>query len=530
MVKKSDKVLIVSANGYGNAGDDICAEAAKIIIRQATPEAEIKITSPPLDEDSVAWANFIVLGGGGIVYDANKDNMENYLQYVDRALKDNKLAVGIGLGEQGIVTKPGAKRYVKTFEAMDLVTFRSRADAKRLSDLGMNDGLAIPAQDLAFSYDYSSYAQLHKLKNLLSRAVYRRKPKLALVLSNQEHLVNDLKLAFSKKEKENALHFRELLEKNMSALTKKYRVTIVSQSRDDIELAERLTKEYDCKLHLYKDVSDLKKLLRMFALQDVVITQRFHGLIFSLMMGVPVIALGYHGQKQYKLLRDLQLENKLLQYHEPEKIKHFIENELQRSPSGLIGGKRALLLDETHRNFINATTDINHRRLQQVVAGGKSSYAFIDKIWPERYNVIAKLVGKDKKVLDVGAGEEYLKFWIAPKSYYAVDIHKCTPNTIVADLNKMPIPKIEDNLDVVVAQGLFEYLKHPQRVMEQVHDYANTFITTVYISDKKMKLWTNNFTKEEFEGLLEKAGWKIKETVKVPRTKQYVYLCEAGKK
>lgn len=325
------KYTIASANGYGNAGDDICMVSCETIIKRCDPAASITVTSPPFVEDAVKNTDFIVLGGGGIIYDANKANMENYLQYVEYGIKHGKKTAALGVGEQGIVTKEGASRYADVLGKSNLVTVRSKTDAERMKKIGITNVIA--TQDLAFSYDYRPYAKMSKAlelkgriqRRLQSKARIVGKKKLGIVLSNQEHMVNDLKLAFSKKEKENALHFRESLGAHLDSITKNYDVTLIVQSRDDVGLAAEYAYRYKLKVHTYKKVGDLKKLLRTFAKQDIILTQRFHGVVFSLQIGVPVIALGYYGQKQYKLLKDLGAEDKLVMYHQPEQIEKLVD-------------------------------------------------------------------------------------------------------------------------------------------------------------------------------------------------------------
>ena len=357
------KVLIASANGYGNAGDDMCALMAQHYVREAHPRARVKVTAPPFDDDAAAWADAFVLGGGGIVYDANPDNMENYLEYMDYGQERGKITVGIGLGEQGIVTKKGAKRYADSFNKAELITVRSTLDSKRLKDCGVKEPQA--TQDLAFGFDYAPYAKRYAKKQARrAKARLKQKPKLGVVLSNQEHLVNDLKLAFSKEEKKNALQFKNSFEKALPKLMETYDVTVITQSRDDLDMAASMVRHYGVKVHSYRDHKDMHKLLKVYADQDIVLTQRFHGAIFSLMMGIPVVILGYHSQKQYKLLKDMKLEKRLLMYHEPKKLDKLMADMTKSSPHL---EDYAIKLTDEERSFIDTTAAQNKKLLTQAL-------------------------------------------------------------------------------------------------------------------------------------------------------------------
>jgi polysaccharide pyruvyl transferase WcaK-like protein len=356
------KVLVASANGYGNAGDDICAVVSQELARKAGKQVKVKVTAPPFDESLAEWSDAVMLGGGGIIYDANIENMENYLAYVDYGLKHTKITVGLGLGEQGIISAAGEKRYKAAFNKMDLLTVRSTLDANRLKKFGVKTVEA--TQDLAFSFDYSHYRKKANKAIARKQKLGNKKPKLGVVLSNQEHLVNDLKLAFSKEEKVNALHFKNSFEKNIEHIADKFDVTIITQSRDDLEMAELYKREYGVKVYSYKKVGDLHKLLKLYAKQDLVLTQRFHGAVFSFMLGIPAIVLGYHGQKQYKLLHDMGIADRLVMYHKPDELESLLHN-LSVHSKDL--SKKIITLNQKQRNFLISTAKQNEDKLAKVL-------------------------------------------------------------------------------------------------------------------------------------------------------------------
>ena len=357
-------VLIASANGYGNAGDDICAVVSQMLVRASGKHVKVKVTAPPYDDHLAKWSDVLILGGGGIIYDANKENMENYLAYIDHGLEYDKKTVGLGLGEQGIVTKAGEKRYKGAFNKMDLLTVRSTLDAKRLQDFGVKTVEA--TQDLGFSFDYTHY-RAKAARRRARKGEYKliKRPRLGVVLSNQEHLVNDLKLAFSKEEKVNALHFKNAFEKNIEHMAKSFDITIITQSRDDLDMAEGYKRDYGVRVHTYRTERDLHKLLKTYAKQDLIITQRFHGAVFSFMMGIPVIVLGYHGQKQYKLLHDMKLQSKLVMYHKPKELEKLL-HDLTLNAKDL--SRNVIQLNKTQYQFLLDTAKQNQEKLQTVLA------------------------------------------------------------------------------------------------------------------------------------------------------------------
>jgi polysaccharide pyruvyl transferase WcaK-like protein len=284
--------------------------------------------------------------------------MENYLAYVEYGQAHGKKTIGLGLGEQGIITRDGEKRYREAFNNMDLLTVRSKLDKARLDKFGTKTAQA--TQDVAFSFDYSKFTKLtNKNKQKINL-----KPKLGVILSNQEHLVNDLKLAFSKDEKVNALNFKNSFEKHLDQLADQYHITIITQSRDDLEMAQEYTKNHQLKIYSYKKIKDLSKLLKTYAAQDLILTQRFHGIIFSFMLGLPVIALGYHGQKQYKLLKDIGIDKKLIMYHDPKKLEKLLSDLVKDSKNA---SKYSIILNHKNMKFIEDSSRQNLEKLKSLL-------------------------------------------------------------------------------------------------------------------------------------------------------------------
>jgi SAM-dependent methyltransferase len=69
--------------------------------------------------------------------------------------------------------------------------------------------------------------------------------------------------------------------------------------------------------------------------------------------------------------------------------------------------------------------------------------------------------GKERTLLDVGCGPATLaRLFPSNIQYYGIDmaIHDSAPNLIEADLLKTPIRFADKKFDIIVAQGVFEYL------------------------------------------------------------------------
>ena len=100
--------------------------------------------------------------------------------------------------------------------------------------------------------------------------------------------------------------------------------------------------------------------------------------------------------------------------------------------------------------------------------------------------LIKKLAGdKDCRLLDIGCGPATMGRMLPPNvRYHGIDIaiHNPAPNLIEADLLAAPIKFRDERFDIVIAQGVFEYLgEHQAQKFAEISELLEkngTFITT----------------------------------------------------
>ena len=152
------KILIVGAFGYGNLGDEAIRD---IELKIFSEFGEVKWDSPDMDREKVDWADVIVIGGGGLLYDSPPHrpwtgpdphpNVENYMRYADEAIKHNKTLIFFCIGEQGIHHPYTVKRYREVLNQADHISVRDPEDAAILYSLGIDRDVLV-AGDPAFLY------------------------------------------------------------------------------------------------------------------------------------------------------------------------------------------------------------------------------------------------------------------------------------------------------------------------------------------------------------------------------------------
>jgi polysaccharide pyruvyl transferase WcaK-like protein len=280
--------LIVSPNGYGNVGDDICAYSGEFVVREILPNAKTIVTSPPFRKDLAYVADGIILSGGGILYDRSPENVENYMQYIDFAQQHNKKSVVLGVGVQGIVTDEGKKRYKKILNRTDLVTVRSEYDKRLLDEIGVKNVIA--TQDMGFFAD--EYAKVPFLK---PRTKDNGKPKLGLILNDVRHL-QAYKKGDSKLKK-----YIDIVEANIAQVAKDFDVYLFAHSKDDESWRNEMSKQHNMRIVKYATFRDFNRFFYLYNQMDLIVGLRFHSIILGLLAKKPVVGIASTNAKIFRL-------------------------------------------------------------------------------------------------------------------------------------------------------------------------------------------------------------------------------------
>jgi len=90
-----------------------------------------------------------------------------------------------------------------------------------------------------------------------------------------------------------------------------------------------------------------------------------------------------------------------------------------------------------------------------------------DTEWKERTQLMARIVPKQTRVIEFGAGKRQLEAYLDPTcSYFPSDLVDRGGNTIVLDLNSRPLPNLSHlKLDVAVFAGVLEYISNLDSVV-----------------------------------------------------------------
>lgn len=287
------KILISSANSYGNVGDDICGYSAEYLAKHYIPHAKTVVTQPPRKPELVEWADGVIIGGGGVIYDTDPQNVDNYMEYIEQAQKASKPTGIIGIGVQGITTDSGKKRYQSALSVADVLTTRTPVDTRLLNEAGVKG--AITTQDLGFVAD-----EWVKPPSIVDRIRLRRlfrgsgKPNLGLAFVDLVAIKGD---AFDEKSK----NFVDALENNLDQICDDFNVYLLVHSADDSAYYKRLKSRFNLTVVDYKTIKDFPFFWAAYQNLDLVIGSRFHSIILGCLAGKPVVGVSSESTKQNRL-------------------------------------------------------------------------------------------------------------------------------------------------------------------------------------------------------------------------------------
>lgn len=290
------RISIYGASGCGNVGDDILGITLREMLRRHIPYSEVTMYQQHIRDD-IERSDIVVVGGGGLIYDYDFENVRNYCDITIRAGAQLIPVFWAGMGVQHVFSQEAIDYYKNALQFVHAVSVRNDEDGKFFTDvLGYDPSKLIVSRDLAFlSKDVFgvqwSKPPLEKKRLVVALADWK------LSSSNYEKI--DKGLA------QTQTRYLEYLHQRLGTLTDQYDVQLVAQSREDLSLYKELVREHPAvQLVTFDDVEKSADLLRVYGEADVAITGRYHGLIAGLVTGTPTIGVSFSGHKQQKLVND----------------------------------------------------------------------------------------------------------------------------------------------------------------------------------------------------------------------------------
>ncbi|MBA1146040.1 polysaccharide pyruvyl transferase family protein [Ectothiorhodospiraceae bacterium WFHF3C12] len=219
------------------------------------------------DEDRFASSHVKVMGSGNVVTEGVTERL--------KATDCPVFALGVGLRSPADVA---------LLEGIDLreAVFRSRRDAQLASDKGIK---AIYAPDIAFCLEPEG---ITSVDSSLSRSADKRK--LGVILAEQARGRSSTRDSYME-------YLKWGLARALDALTSNYDIVFIPFSNrafaSDVTLAQDVVRRMRYPdVEILQQVFDPLDMLRFIGNFDMIVSMKFHGLIFSTIMGIPFVNVG----------------------------------------------------------------------------------------------------------------------------------------------------------------------------------------------------------------------------------------------
>lgn len=297
------QILIFGATGSNNVGDDILGLILQRMVQKTLPGANVLIR-PQHERADIETSDLVVIGGGGLIYDATFENVTNYTSLILHAYDQGIPVYMVGMGVQYMVTEEAKEIYRDALRFVKAVSVRNDADGDYLiNELGCRPDQVIYSRDLAFL----APEVLDLPDN--ARADKGERPRLAFSLAD---LLVDLKLDKKGYEKIGGAELAEQKESYMQyvrdgvgSLLTKYDIRLVCQAQEDVKLYESLQDQYPTlEMVKFDGIEGSTELINAYSGADVAVTGRYHGMIAGILAGVPTIGVSFGGHKIKKLIDD----------------------------------------------------------------------------------------------------------------------------------------------------------------------------------------------------------------------------------
>ena len=288
--KKYEKILIITANHYGNVGDDAITHAAFKILKEVFHQAKISIDNCPVDRNKIDKYDLLIFGGGGIFYDSCIRNVINYTSLMFYASEANIPHFCIGIGTQGINSEIGKYLFKNALNKSKLTVVRDPRDKELLTSIGVETPIEV-TNDIVFSLAPNNLKS-YKIPKSSTR-------KIGISLIAPRKALNE---PDSFKNSDSLKSYTKTVKSLMRLLIQdNYEIIYICQSMDDISMYEDLKKIYGGTIRTI-DYSDSINGYKFYEDLDLCITSRFHGLIFAAIAGLPIISIGTSAFKTDRLI------------------------------------------------------------------------------------------------------------------------------------------------------------------------------------------------------------------------------------
>jgi polysaccharide pyruvyl transferase WcaK-like protein len=291
------KIKIFGAAHCGNVGDDLIARILVGYLEKWFGDAaEVSLIPQQKQHEQIKDADILIIGGGGLIYDYDINNVKNYCEAIEYAHNYRIPVYFMGMGVQHVFSEEARKLYGAELPKVSAIATRGTHDSEFIvADLGYTASRVVTSRDLVFLYDKVIGARPRPVRS-------SKKPVLSLSLAdwqlgkNYQHIQPGLADQYKS--------YREYLEANVSTLKKKFDVKVVCQAREDKKISKYLAEVFETEVVEFSTLEESTQLIEVYRASDYVITNRYHGLIAAIIARTPAVGVSFSTHKSQRLIDD----------------------------------------------------------------------------------------------------------------------------------------------------------------------------------------------------------------------------------
>lgn len=291
------KLKIFGAANEGNVGDDLIALILKKYLEKHLPGVEVGFIPQQQQNELVFDADALVIGGGGLIYDYDYNNVTNYTDVIHLAHSIRLPVYMMGMGVQHVFSQEAIEAYRHAIKLVKRIGTRGEQDSQFIIDkLQYDPERIVTSRDLVFLYD-DVIGQPKHVTNSYDKPVVT----IALAdwrLGDKNYKKIDESLA----DDYNA--YRTYLKEVLPRIKEQLHFKVVCQAKEDIEFSHELVALTGGELIEFTGIEDSARLIDVFRESDFVVTSRYHGLIAAIIAHRPVVSVAFAGHKQQKLINE----------------------------------------------------------------------------------------------------------------------------------------------------------------------------------------------------------------------------------